>query len=410
MSARGSFIKATILNQPFAVCPTKMQTYMDMLDEELPRVETEVSIANNNVKYSLVGDIAVISIDGAMYKKNMNGACGETVVSYQDINKAIDKAEADSDVKTILFRVDTPGGSVAGAEETRYKIKSSKKKTVTFYENLGASGGMWIFTASNELYAAPTTWLGSIGVVVEYKKIKENGEEEYETITSESAPNKRATSNEDLRDKMITMVNEIENDFFAVLKENTGYEKEFLVETFNNGGIIKAEIAKEKGFIKDISQFSVLLGNLKSNKGDIYMAEEKPSVESETKIIGGFAYTPDNFEMLIESKNKNTETIQALNAQITDLNLQVSNGAEASSRLSQLMEVAEERIALAISHNISDAAAISSIVFAKDDEEASQKTIEAKEKVAAVVNAEEEQGKDAELNAYYEQKRKERNY
>ena len=124
---RGDLIKAELLNQPFILCPAKMQTYMNVLSDGAIRTE-QVGVANNNVVYTVVDNIAVIAIDGAMYKKEFRGACGESVVAYPNIVKAIDIAESDNNIDTILFRVDTGGGSVAGAEEVRYRIKSSTKK------------------------------------------------------------------------------------------------------------------------------------------------------------------------------------------------------------------------------------------------------------------------------------------
>ena len=107
---RGSMIKADVAGQFFAICPMKMEAYMNILNgPEISKAEVGVNVANNNVAYSVVKNVAIIAIDGAMYKKSFSGACGETVVSYPDIIKAIDKAETNTDIDTILFRVDTPG-------------------------------------------------------------------------------------------------------------------------------------------------------------------------------------------------------------------------------------------------------------------------------------------------------------
>jgi len=53
-------------------------------------------------------------------------------------------------VDTILFIVDTPGGDVAGVDNVGDKIFKTKLNTVTLYENLGASGGIWAFSASDK--------------------------------------------------------------------------------------------------------------------------------------------------------------------------------------------------------------------------------------------------------------------
>jgi ClpP class serine protease len=408
---RGDFIKADLLNQAFILCPAKMQTYMNVLSEGAIRTE-EIGVANNNVVYTVVDNVAIIAIDGAMYKKEFRGACGESVVAYPNIIKAINIAEADNNINTILFRVDTGGGSVAGAEEVRFRIKNSPKKTITFYENLGASGGIWIFTASDEIYAAPTTWLGSIGVVVAYEEEDPETKNKKIELVSKNAPNKRCSTNGDCKEKMQLMIDEIEKDFFMVLEENTGFKQEQLVEIFQNGGIIKAEIAKEKGFIKDIRQFSVLLGDIKSNKG-VRMPGTSPddnSANVENKpsntLIGGLIFNEDNFTMLVESRNKLNETIKALNEQVEVL----SKNNDVVAEYETFKTNAENRLSLSMSFGVSQASAIKDVIFANTDEEATKVALDWKEKNTQLVEQNEAQNTTDAVDAYFESKRKEREY
>ena len=408
---RGDFIKADLLNQAFILCPAKMQTYMNVLSEGAIRTE-EVGVANNNVVYTVVDNVAIIAIDGAMYKKEFKGACGESVVAYPNIIKAINIAEADNNINTILFRVDTGGGSVAGAEEVRFRIKNSPKKTITFYENLGASGGIWIFTASDEIYAAPTTWLGSIGVVVAYEEEDPETKNKKIELVSKNAPNKRCSTNGDCREKMQIMIDEIEKDFFMVLEENTGFKQEQLVEIFQNGGIIKAEIAKEKGFIKDIRQFSVLLGDIKSNKGvrmpDTGQEDNSVNVENKSSntLIGGLAFNEDNFTMLVESRIKLNETIKALNEQVEVL----SKNKDIATEYEAFKANTENRLSLSMSFGVSQANAIKDVIFANTDEEATKVALDWKAQNTQLVEQSEAQNTTDAVDAYFESKRKEREY
>lgn len=372
---RGDLIKAELLNQPFILCPAKMQTYMNVLSAGAIKTD-DVGIANNNVVYTVVEDVAIISIDGAMYKKEFRGACGESVVAYPNIIKAINIAEADERINKILFRVDTGGGSVAGAEEVRFRIKNSPKKTITFYENLGASGGIWIFTASDEIYAAPTTWLGSIGVVVAYEEEDPETKNKKVELVSKNAPNKRCSTNGDCREKMQIMIDEIEKDFFMILEENTGFKQQELVEIFQNGGIIKAEIAKEKGFIKDIRQFSILLGEIKQNKGAGMPEEVQSSAninvesnESSVVLIGGLAFNEDNFQVLVDSRNKSQEIIAGLNAQVSTLNKE-------NEINKKVIENIGARLSLAKSLNVLNEEVVCKMIMATSVEEASKLGIE----------------------------------
>ena len=402
---RGSMIKADVAGQFFAICPMKMEAYMNILNgPEISKAEAGVNVANNNVAYSVAKNIAIIAIDGAMYKKSFSGACGETVVSYPDIIKAIDKAETNTDIDTILFRVDTPGGSVAGAEEVRYRIKNSSKKTVTFFENLGASGGMWIFTAAQEIYASPITRLGSIGVVVAYEEEDPETKTKRIELVSKNAPNKRCSLSGDCKEKLQTMIDEIETDFFQALNENTGFAKEDLIQIFEKGGIIKAEIAKEKGFIKDIRHFSVLLSSLNSNTGVVGM----PEANEDNILVNGLAFSQDNFAMLIESKEKLNANILALNTQLTDVNASLEDLQNKLNAKEKTIAGITVRVALANSHGISDANTISQVICASSDEEALKVALDYKEKNAPNINQDENQDQFAAMNAYFEAKKTER--
>lgn len=377
---RGSHIRAELIGQAFAVCPMKMQAAMDAVNDDIPRMESKVA-DQNGTAYSEVENIAVIALDGAMYKKDMSAQC-MSVVGYNTIISMIDKAEANSRIDTILFRVDTPGGSVAGAEEVRYRIKNSKKKTVTMYENLGASGGMWIFTASDEIYASPQTWLGSIGVVVAYEEEDENSKSKRMELVSKNAPNKRCGLNGDCKEKMQNMIDSIEQDFFAVLKENTGFEQAELMQIFENGGIIKAEIAKESGFIKDISHFSVLLSNLKSTAGvkmsNTEVSEEtNVAVSAEAVVSNDTEINQESFAALVSENNEAKTTIKDLNASMESIKAELATA-------SATLEGMESRISMAFGFGISDEQTLTSMILAATEEEASSIAIDKKEDVESI--------------------------
>lgn len=78
------------------------------------------------------------------------------------------KARQDDKVKAIVLRVDSPGGSVFGSETIRRELALTrtvdKKPVVVSMGSVAASGGYWISTASDEIFASPDTITGSIGI------------------------------------------------------------------------------------------------------------------------------------------------------------------------------------------------------------------------------------------------------
>ncbi len=76
-------------------------------------------------------------------------------------------AASDSGVKAIVLRVDSPGGSVLASEEIRQALLAAKAKKlpiVVSMANVAASGGYWISTPADRIFAEPETITGSIGV------------------------------------------------------------------------------------------------------------------------------------------------------------------------------------------------------------------------------------------------------
>ena len=84
-----------------------------------------------------------------------------------DLSQAFYNAIEDKDVKAIVFRVSSPGGSDTASEEILAAVRAAKaagKPVVVSMGDYGASGGYWISSQATEIVAEPSTLTGSIGV------------------------------------------------------------------------------------------------------------------------------------------------------------------------------------------------------------------------------------------------------
>ena len=89
-----------------------------------------------------------------------------------DVNKTledIEKAKKDSNIKGVLFVVDSPGGSVAPSVELAYAIKELKevKPVVVYASGVIASGSYYASIWANKIIANPGSMVGSIGVIMQ---------------------------------------------------------------------------------------------------------------------------------------------------------------------------------------------------------------------------------------------------
>ncbi|TXC67772.1 signal peptide peptidase SppA [Sphingorhabdus soli] len=108
-------------------------------------------------------EIAVVPVVGTIVDgKAGAGTAGGTTIATQILDVV-----ARGDAKAIVLRVDSPGGSALASEEIRQALMSARAKglpVVVSMANVAASGGFWVSTASDRIFAEPDTITGSIGV------------------------------------------------------------------------------------------------------------------------------------------------------------------------------------------------------------------------------------------------------
>ncbi len=124
--------------------------------ETLPATET-----TDNV-------VALITGVGQIQEGGSNDGPGGFVMGADTIAKAVDDAADASDVKAILFRIDSGGGSVVASETIAREVRRAidrGKPVIVSMGNAAASGGYWIAMDATKIVADPGTLTGSIGVL-----------------------------------------------------------------------------------------------------------------------------------------------------------------------------------------------------------------------------------------------------
>lgn len=89
-------------------------------------------------------------------------------IGGESTSALIRKARRRDDVKAIVLRVDSPGGSAFASEQVREEVELAQtagKPVVASMGGVAASGGYWISATADEIWASPTTITGSIGVI-----------------------------------------------------------------------------------------------------------------------------------------------------------------------------------------------------------------------------------------------------
>ncbi|HZQ91620.1 MAG TPA: signal peptide peptidase SppA [Terriglobales bacterium] len=120
-----------------------------------------LSLRQNNAGLaSGFGDkIAIVDLEGV-------------IIDPKDVVKQLKKYGDDDSVKAIILHINTPGGGAAASEEIYRAVRrvreQKKKRVVASIETLGASGGYYVASAANKIFADEASIVGSIGVIAEW--------------------------------------------------------------------------------------------------------------------------------------------------------------------------------------------------------------------------------------------------
>ena len=120
-------------------------------------------VNNKQKKEQERNKIAIIHVEGAI----VTGNIGFNTAGSGGIVKNINKARDDKNVQGIILRVNSPGGDVYASSmitNALEEFQSTGRPVITSMGDIAASGGVWVTTTSEEIWAEETTLTGSIGV------------------------------------------------------------------------------------------------------------------------------------------------------------------------------------------------------------------------------------------------------
>ncbi len=222
-------------------------------------------VPNTKVKQK----IAILYADGEI----IDGE-GKQNVAGDYFARVISKVRADSTIKAVVFRVNSPGGSVLASEKIKAGIEllMKEKPVVASYGNYAASGGYWISNNCDKIYSDATTLTGSIGVFSMIpdlsKTVKDLAHVNIVTVGSNKHADMyslmRPLDQEEL-DYMQASVENIYTRFVNTVSEGRGLEPDF-VDSIAQGRVwagsdaIKIGLVDEIGTLEDAVKWAASAG------------------------------------------------------------------------------------------------------------------------------------------------------
>ncbi len=265
--------------------------------------------------------IAIIHVEGAI----VTGGIDFNTAGSGGIVKNINKARDDKNVKGIILRVNSPGGDVYASSmitNALEEFQSTGRPVFTSMGDIAASGGVWVTTTSEEIWAEDTTLTGSIGVysiVPDVSPLENWAGINYDGVSMTKAG--------DIYDLSRGMNEELNKQF----RENTeNFYKEFVTKVAENRKMEYSEVLKFAGGRIWRGDTALELG-LVDKLGSLDDAIDSMVTKLELEDYKVFSYNTEvefefDFNLLIQ--NKLPSQIQDLLNEISGLNRMLLSGED----------------------------------------------------------------------------------
>lgn len=118
------------------------------------------------------GVVGLIKAEGVI----MDGLSGNGIVGCETITKLLERAREDDSIRAVVMRINSPGGSASASQEIYQAIlefKGSGKPIIVSMGEVATSGGFYIASAADTVFASPSTLTGSIGAIMALINLQE---------------------------------------------------------------------------------------------------------------------------------------------------------------------------------------------------------------------------------------------
>lgn len=202
-------------------------------------------------------EIAVIHIEGTMMADRSSGSSNSACSS--DIVRELIKATEDDNVRAIVLRVNSPGGTPVAAEEILSQVDKTRKKkpVVVSMGDIATSAGYYVSSSADRIIANPDTFTGSIGVIWVFKnRTQYYNEEGINFYIAKSGNYKDAGADyrglsEIEKEYAQTIINETYDRFISTVARGRNMTVEE-VEAIADGRVYTGSKAKELGLVDEL--------------------------------------------------------------------------------------------------------------------------------------------------------------
>jgi len=244
------------------------------------------------------------------------------ITESKDILNLIKRFREDDEIKSIVIRIDSPGGVIGPSQEIYREIRKTtpEKKIIASMGSIAASGGYYIAAATNGIIANPGTITGSIGVILAYTNFRAVLDKigmvpvviKSGPFKDMGSPTKKMSKEE--KDVLQAFVDQAHQQFVSAIAEGRKMDIDH-VKSLADGRIYTGEEAVKQGLVdrlgnfEDAIEWAGQLGGIQGRVSTVYKKKEKLSflkfiMEStlhdlvnqviRQDIFGGYLYSPES--------------------------------------------------------------------------------------------------------------------
>lgn len=229
-------------------------------DDRLPILGLDDMInVKKNVPKDKSGDIVAVYYASGEITDQSGSAASEDGIVGNKVIRDLRKLKDDKDVKAVVLRVNSPGGSAFASEQIWHAVKELKaeKPVIVSMGDYAASGGYYISCVADTIVAEPTTLTGSIGIFGMVPNVKELADKvgiTYDVVkTNKFADfgNLMRPFNNDEKALMQMMITEGYDTFLTRCAEGRHMTKE-AIGKIAEGRVWTGETAKKLGLVDEL--------------------------------------------------------------------------------------------------------------------------------------------------------------
>ena len=221
--------------------------------------------------------VALIDVSGLIVNEHIGPLFGDSENPVSLFSEKLDAAARDANVKAVVLRINSPGGTVQASEAMYNYLRRFRKQTgkpvIACITDVGASGGYYLACGSQRIICQPSSITGSIGVMIQTVNFEGTMKMlgiKADAVTSGrlkamGSPLKKLTEQE--RQIFQDMVNEFYEQFVKVVTEGRSGLNAEKVRKLADGRVLTGRQAVQAGLVDQIGYLQDAVADAKKAAG-----------------------------------------------------------------------------------------------------------------------------------------------